>query len=357
MNDREPLPFGITLLPGRTRDTTQGLQEARDAERLGFNRVWVSERYDIKEAAVLCGAFAAVTERIGVATGLVVDAVRHPLMAAAFGATMQATFGDRFTLGISRGVASHLRPQGFEFSDLQAFEHYVDTLRGLWAGERVEYRGPDGAVALELADRPDAAAARLVYGSFGNVKGAEIAARSFDGVLLVPFMTAEAVSAAVRRLRTACERCDRDPASLTISGYVVTAPGFDEAEELAVVNARALTYLQMPGLGDQLVAANDWDRGPLDALRANPAFTGARGGLADHAFHRAQLVAIARGLPREWMVEGAALGSAEECCGRLQEYFDAGVDEIVFHGSSPVQNEALLDAWRAAPYSETRRAS
>ena len=135
MNDRL-LPFGVTMLPGRVKDPAEGLQQARDAERLGFNRLWVSERYDLKEAAVLCGAFAAVTERIGIGTALVVDSVRHPLMGAAFGATMQSTFGDRFAMGLSRGVRSHLEPQGFAFSSPQQFEDYAHTLRALWRDGR-----------------------------------------------------------------------------------------------------------------------------------------------------------------------------------------------------------------------------
>src|SRR5437867_2735127 len=92
------------LLPGRVADPSGVMDEAQEAERIGFGRVWISERYDMKEAAVLCGAVAARTERVNVATGLVVNAMRHPLMMAAFGATMQATFGDRFTWGMTRGI-------------------------------------------------------------------------------------------------------------------------------------------------------------------------------------------------------------------------------------------------------------
>lgn len=336
MNDRspdDPLPFGVTLLAGRVRDPAAGLQQARDAERIGFNRVWLSERYDLKEAAVLCGAFAAVTERIGIGTALVVDAVRHPLMAAAFGATMQAAFGDRFTLGMSRGVRSHLEPQGFRFSTLPEFEAHVRTLRELWTTGRSN--------ELSFVDRLDEAPPQLVFGSFANEKGAALAARAFDGVLLVPFMTRDAVAAAVRRLRTACEAVGRDPASLRISHYVVTAPDVSEQEELAIVNARAVTYFQMPGLGDPIIAANGWDPAPAERLRARFGE-----GPADTSFHREQLLDVAATLPREWITDGAVVGDAEACCDTLAQYFETGVDEIVFHGSSPAQNEGLARAWR-----------
>jgi probable F420-dependent oxidoreductase len=330
----KPLPFGVTLLAGRIKDPAAGLQQVRDAERVGFNRAWLSERYDLKEAAVLCGAFAAVTERIGVGTALVVDAVRHPLMTAAFGATMQATFGDRFALGISRGVRTHLEPLGFSFSSERAFEGYVRTLRALWAGERVG--------GLRFLDPLTAPAPALVYGSFANRRGACLAARAFDRVLLVPFMTVEAVRAAVQRLRIACEEIDRDPDTLKVSHYIVTAPDFAEAEELTVVNARAVTYLQIPGLGDRILEANGWDHGPVEQLARQLG-----DGIADQRFHREQLLEVGAALPREWIRRGAAIGTAEACCKTLESFFDAGVDDIVFHGSTPAQNEGLGRAWRA----------
>jgi probable F420-dependent oxidoreductase len=332
MNER--LPFGVTLLAGRVRDPAAGLEQAKDAERIGFNRVWLSERYDLKEAAVLCGAFGAVTKEIGIGTALIVDAVRHPLMTGAFGATMQATFGDRFTLGMSRGVRSHLEPLGFRFSSERSFEAYAQTLRTLWSGER--------SGELQFLDPLCKPPPRLVYGSFANERGARLAARAFDGVLLVPFMTVEAVRNAVKRLRGACAEVGRDPTTLNVSHYIVTAPDFDELEQLAVVNARAVTYLQMPGLGDRIVAANGWDHGPLTVLAKH-----FENGLADQAFHREQLLEVAASLPGKWMEQGAALGGAQECCDTLQRFFDVGVDEIVFHGSTPVQNEGLARAWRA----------
>ncbi|MHB8694702.1 MAG: TIGR03857 family LLM class F420-dependent oxidoreductase [Solirubrobacteraceae bacterium] len=330
----DPLPFGVTLLAGRISDPAAGLQQVRDAERIGFNRAWLSERYDLKEAAVLCGAFAAVTDRIGVGTALVVDAVRHPLMTAAFGATMQATFGDRFALGISRGVRSHLEPLGLTFSSERGFETHARTLRALWAGET--------AGELRFLDPLTQPPPELVYGSFANQRGARLAARVFDRVLLVPFMAVDAVRAAVQRLRAACEEIDRDPRTLKVSHYIVTAPDFEQAEELAVVNARALTYLQIPGLGDRIIDANGWDHAPIKRLARQLG-----DGIADQRFHREQLLEIAASLPQEWMRSGAAIGTAETCCKTLASFFDAGVDDIVFHGSTPAQNDGLAQAWRA----------
>jgi len=91
-------PLSIYILPGRVDDPARGIQEAIEAERLGFDRIWLAERYDLKEAGAVLGATAAVTNRIGLATGLVIDACRTPLMTAAMGATLQALSDGRFTV-------------------------------------------------------------------------------------------------------------------------------------------------------------------------------------------------------------------------------------------------------------------
>ena len=61
--------MSITVLAGRVPSAAPGVEQAIDAERLGFKRVWLPERYTNKDAGVLLGAMAARTGRIGVGTG------------------------------------------------------------------------------------------------------------------------------------------------------------------------------------------------------------------------------------------------------------------------------------------------
>jgi len=335
------------ILPGRITDPSVGLQEAVDAERAGFSRVWISERYDLKELGVLSGAVAARTSRIGVASGLVALPARHPLLLAAYAATMQATFGERLLLGVGGGFTGLLRPQGMPVLTKAAIGDYVGILRRLWRGETVRYDGPAGSYpAMRLADPPQAAPPPIVYGAFGGPKAMELVARHFDGVMFMPFLTVEAISEALHRLYDAAERIGRDPASIWTCHTVVAAPDMTEAEVLAIVNARALTYLQMPGYGDALLSRNGWDPAALDEVRRHPLFSGMRTEAADQEYHRAQLVDAARLLPEKWMTAAAAIGSPEECVSKLDEYFALGIDEICLHGASPVQTAPILDTWR-----------
>ncbi|HEY4410465.1 MAG TPA: LLM class flavin-dependent oxidoreductase, partial [Acidimicrobiia bacterium] len=68
------------------RTPAQGVEDGVDAERIGFRRVFLSERWNLKEAAVILGAVAARTERIDIASGIITTAARHPLHMAGMAA-------------------------------------------------------------------------------------------------------------------------------------------------------------------------------------------------------------------------------------------------------------------------------
>ena len=119
------------------RTPAQGVQDGVDAERIGFRRVFLSERWNLKEAAVILGAIGGRTERIEVASGIITAAARNPLHMAGMAATFQATFGARFLLGIGRGNPGWLSGAGLEMTTYRQLTDYVDILRRLWRGECV----------------------------------------------------------------------------------------------------------------------------------------------------------------------------------------------------------------------------
>jgi 5,10-methylenetetrahydromethanopterin reductase len=343
----------VSRRPADARDETgartpvDGIEDGITADRLGFRRVFVSERWNLKEASVLLAAVGARTSRVELATGLVSPARRNVLHMAALGATMHACFGPRFVLGLGRGDHSYLRSEGLRTQGFRGLCDYVDIIRRLWAGETVTYDGPAGHYAgIKLGDAYQGEQPKVWYGTFALPKAAEAVARSFDGVLLPPVLTPDATAAAVARIREACERIDRDPATVRICQCVITAPDLSDEESRALAHARAVTYLQAPEYGDALIRANGWDIAPVASLRAHRQFQG-RQEMADVAFHRMQLMEPARLVPDAWMQETCALGSVDECVSQLQRFRDAGADEIATYGSTPGQNAGLIEAWRA----------
>ncbi|MEA2167681.1 MAG: hypothetical protein QOF76_981 [Solirubrobacteraceae bacterium] len=322
--------------PGYTHVAT-ALSDAVEAERLGFRRGWLSERFDLKDSGAILAGCAARTTRFGVGTGVWATPSRHPLVAASFGATMQALYGARFTLGLGRGVPLPDMPE-HSFAE---FVEYAETVKALWAGGSVDYRGTTLKTIDALGDVPKP---EIWACGYGRPKFARAAASGcFDGVMLYPFLTVDAVRTAVERIRTACADGGRDPDSIRICHPIVVAPELDDFTTRAYAHARAVTYLEWPGHGESLCGSNDWDTSVLTQLREHRQLAGKN---ADQDFHRAQLMEPAQLVPDEWMEASAAIGSVAHCVERLQEYRDAGADEIAVYASTPAENAALIAAWR-----------
>ncbi len=329
------------------RTPAQGIQDGIEAERIGFRRVFVSERWNLKESAVLLGAVGARTARIDLGTGLFNASARNPLHAAAFGSTMHAAFGPRFVMGLGRGDRYNLEMVGLRESTFAGLRDYVSIIRRLWSGEKVSYEGPAGKYPmLALGDLHEGPHPQIWFGTFGLPRAAEVIAECMDGVLLVPNLTPDGTAAAVGRIRSACERIDRDPDSVRIAQCVVTAPELDELETLEICHARALTYLQTPKWGEALCNINGWSTDTLDEIRAHPQLK-SLDTIADNLYHRSELVAPARRIPAAWMKESCAMGTIPECVDTLQAFRDAGAHEIVTYGSTPGQNADLATAWRS----------
>jgi probable F420-dependent oxidoreductase len=330
------------------RTPAQGILDGIEAEQIGFHRVFLSERWNLKEAGVILGAIAARTQRIDIASGVITTPARHPLHMAGMAATFQAAFGRRLVLGLGRGNPGWLRGAGLDMVGFRGLEDYVSLLRQLWRGQTVSYNGPLGDFPhLELEDvHNDFVAPPVWFGTLGQPVAARTAARSFDGVLLPPVFTPDATHAIVARLRAECAAVDRDPASLRICQSVITAPDLDDTETRTLAHARAVTYLDAPGYGEMLVELNGWDMAPVRALREHQQFASMPTAVSDLSFHRRELLGPAAWVPDDWMLASCAIGSVAECLTTLRRFRAAGADEIVTYGSTPGRNAALAAAWR-----------
>jgi hypothetical protein len=121
------------------RTPAQGIEDGVLAERLGFRRAFIAERFDLKEGGALLGGVAARTSRIDVGSGLIAIASRHPLLLAALGATMHAAYGPRLVLGLGRG-APGFGPGGHV--SMEAFGDHVTILCRLGQVSGSTTRGP-----------------------------------------------------------------------------------------------------------------------------------------------------------------------------------------------------------------------
>jgi len=134
--------YTLAGAPNSPRDL---IDEVKMGEALSLGSAFISERFNIKEAATLCGAAGAVTERLGIATAATNHNTRHPMVSAAWAMTMHQMTGGRFSLGIGRGIPQMFDAFGLPRIKTAEMEDFVGLMRRIWRGETVVgHDGPAG---------------------------------------------------------------------------------------------------------------------------------------------------------------------------------------------------------------------
>lgn len=332
--------LGSYVLPGGVRDPLPGTAAAVAVEAMGLGTVWIGERYDTKDLPSLAGAISQVTSRVRIAAGITHTGLRHPMVLASMGQTLQGLSGGRFMLGLGRSAEWRWRMYGVPAPTLQSLGDAASILRRLWGGETVSYEGPLGTFPeLRLPQRPDQPPPPLLLAAVGP-KSLRLAGEFYDGVILHPFLTPDAVRRSCEVVRTAAADAGRDPDGLRCVATVVVAPDLSEEATRRAVHARAAGYFSVVGLGDALVSSNGWDADALARYRAQDQLASLESVPADKALSRVDLANLTDGMPSHWLSSAAAIGSVTDCHERLVQYLRTGADELILHGTT---GEALGD--------------
>lgn len=330
-------------LAGQPESSRDLIGEVRDAEAMGLGTAFVSERYNLKEAATLCGAAGAVSERIRIQTAATNHNTRHPMVTAGFARTMQSLTGGRFVLGIGRGVPAMQDAFGIPRITTAEMEDFAGLMRRLFRGEViVGHDGPSGSWPVLALDRTLDEHLPLGLVAFGP-RSLELGGRCFDEVVLHTFFTDETTERVVRTVEDAAEAAGRDPADVVVWSCLATiGDHIPEPLRLKKSVGRLATYLQ--GYGDLLVSTNGWDPAVLERFRADPLVAGI-GGAIDAVATTEQLEHVATLLPEEWMAPSAT-GSPEQCAAAVRHQLDLGCDGVILHGATPTELAPVVAAYR-----------
>jgi 5,10-methylenetetrahydromethanopterin reductase len=337
--------LGAYILPGGVKDPKAGLAQARLAESVGLGALWLGERFDTKDFPAILGAVSQVTQTIKLGVGVTPMNVRHPMVLASAGQTLQALADGRFRFGFGRSAEWRWRGYGVPAPTLASMRDVADILRRLWAGESVSYKGPAGDFPnIRLPQLTGFAPPPLYLAAVGP-KTLALGGASFDGVILHPFLTPQAVRESAAIVREAAGEAGRDPASIRIVATVVAAPDMNADDAALAINSRGAGYLEVKGLGDMIVQANHWDPADLAAYRNDPRLVALGGKTADKHLSRAELIELTRVLPAHWIPSSSASGSAAQCAAILRDYLAAGADEILIHGATAEHLSGLVAAF------------
>lgn len=138
--------LGYYALAGQPKSPRDLIAEVQAGEDAGFGTVFLSERFNIKEAATLSGAAGAVSERIHIATAATNHDTRHPMVTASYATTMHRLTGGRFTLGLGRGIELMQDAFGIPRVTTAQLEDFAQLMRRLSTARRAVV--PDDRVAV-----------------------------------------------------------------------------------------------------------------------------------------------------------------------------------------------------------------
>ncbi|MFG3349573.1 LLM class F420-dependent oxidoreductase [Streptomyces sp. NPDC048018] len=256
-----------------TDETISPVRLARELEQRGFAGLYLPEHTHIPvtretpwpaggelpreygrtlDPFVALGQAAAVTERLGLGTGVTLIAQHDPIVLAKQIATLDHLSGARLTLGV-----------GFGWNREEAADHGVtwatrrelgadrlDLMRALWAPEPTAHEGAFGhsVSPSEAWPKPRGGAPRILLGGAAGPRlFAQIAARA-DGWMPIG---GRGLTETLPVLREAWKRAGRDPEALQLVPYaVLPSPGkLAHYEELGCEEV----VLQLPPAGEREV--------------------------------------------------------------------------------------------------------
>jgi probable F420-dependent oxidoreductase len=333
------------LLAGQPESARDIVAEVKDAESLGLGAAFISERYNKKEAAVLCGAAGAASERIRLITAATNHNTRHPMVTAGFALTMQSLTGGRFTLGLGRGIAPMQDAYGIERITTAQMKDFATLMRRLFRGEVIiGHTGSSGSYPVLHLDGALDEYLPLCLVAFG-ANTLELAGQLFDDVVLHTYFTDETTQRCVTTVKRAAEEAGRDPADVKVwSCFATIGDHLPDSARLKKSVGRLGTYLQ--GYGDLLVRTNRWDPEVLRRFLTDPVMAGV-GGALDAVGTPDQLAHAATLIPPEWLA-ASATGSPTACVDAVRNQLALGCDGVILHGCTPQELRPVIDAYRTA---------
>lgn len=223
----------------------------REAERLGFESVWVFDHFHTVpvptdemtlESFSTITALAMVTSRVRLGHMVVCTGFRNPALTAKLASTIDVISGGRFELGIGAGwKEDEWLAYGYGFPPLAerlgALGDHLAIISRMFAPGRATYSGTYASVR-EAINEPKGIQRPIpiVVGGNGRNVTFRYAARYAAEINLV-YLDAVEVAAALPIIRQRCEEEGRDPSTLLVSLYCadddVRAVGDERAERLA----------------------------------------------------------------------------------------------------------------------------
>jgi len=305
----------IALYLQDAHDLREGLDIVRYAEEKGFEAVWQAESRLVRDAIVPMAAYAAVTERIKVGSGVINNWTRNIGLLASTLLTLDDLAPNRIICGIGAWWDPLAKNVGINRTKpMKAMEETIYVLRKLLNMERVTFDGEFHKVnGIELDvvhGRREPRNVPIYMGATGN-KMIEMAGRIADGIVMNYCVPVEYNDTAIEQLEKGLKESGRTLEEFDRPQLVVCS--VDEDHEKAIDTTRELLtqYLaQQP----HIAQASGVSKDVVESIQAI---------LGWPATHE-QIQAAKHLVPEDLIHRITASGTPDEARAKVQEYIDHG---------------------------------
>ncbi|WP_395656973.1 LLM class flavin-dependent oxidoreductase [Nocardioides sp.] len=308
-------PTRVALYLQDLHPIREGMEHARYAEERGFEAVWQAESRLVREATVPMAAYAAVTSRIKVGSGIVPIWTRNVGLLAATFSTLDDLAPGRVMLGLGAWWEPLATKVGVDRRrPLRAMRETVEATRRLLAMERVTYHGEfvhldDVEIDIVHGDRSPKQVP--IYIGATGMQMMELAGEIADGVLLNYMVGPSYDAQAMAALAAGAAKAGRTVDDIDRPQLVVCS--VDRDRDLALDRSREL-LTQYLGQQPHIMKASGVDPALIEEI--GKVLTWPAG---PEEIHRAM-----RLVPDDVVQQITASGSPEECRAKVAEYVEAG---------------------------------
>jgi len=305
----------VALYLQDAHDLRDGLDYVRYAEDHGFEAVWQAESRLVRDAIVPMAAYAAVTEKIKIGSGVINNWTRNIGLLAATFLTLDDLAPGRIICGIGAWWDPLARNVGIERrKPLLAMRETVEVLRRLLNMERVTFHGEfhnvDGIELDVVHGRREPRDVKIMIGATGG-KMMEMTGEIADGAVLNYCVPPEYNDEALRQLEAGAKKAGRKLEDIDRPQLIVCSVDHDREKAIDTTRGLLTQYLaQQPHIAKASGVAEDVVQ-KIQAILGWP------------ATHE-QIEKAKHLVPEDLIYRITASGTPQEAKAKVQEYVDKG---------------------------------
>ena len=313
---------------------SEGMEFARYAEQKGFEAVWQAESRLVREATVPMAAFASVTSRLKVGSGVVDCWSRNPARLAATFSTLDDLAPGRVILGIGAWWDPLAQKVGISRAKpLRAMREIVTAVRGLLANETVTMQGEfvklDG-VELDYVYQERRAKDVPIYIGATGMQMMELTGEIADGVVLNYLVSPDYNARAIEALAAGAAKAGRRWEDIDRPQLVVCSVHENRQTALDMARQMVTQYL---GQQPHIMKASGVPQSILDKV----------GEVLTWPATHEQVVAASRHVPDEIVQMLTASGTPAEAREQVAHYMRHGCTCPILYPLGDVR--AMIDAF------------